>query len=587
MNVVVLINGREAIPVRAIPYMADSTVSPDILVRGLLCTKDDNPFHKLSAYELLEYECSRKVGAVEWRPVAVNLNALSDTLHRRELKGELTHAEATAEWKRESVKRLPPGVFVWKDKFFRQHFERYRRLSNEELAQHHRDGLEMLRDLASAPDDSYTAELMAAHGVPENWRETFQAEMDQANEEGPFNPGDYCVYVPNTCAPRETDTLSDVTFSPLITGDERLVVMDGFEYVPKAGPKSEEEESALVRAGQIARILATWFEEPIDGLPLYPRKIADLYVPRWRELSADERRAQADEADLQLQATLGDRFEKTRREVDQSHAAAPTRFAQRALQDGFDKVMREKAGEQNFEAKTSAVNLSHERCIELARKPELRIADWNDLTGIRRGKLCTYQITTEGVYFIPWDDELIRSAPTSEWDSEMSRDNEQPPLLFPCTPRDVLHFIDTARADLYGFSVPDAFRQAVSEIAPTTDTPPRVPDESQGQSDTANSGAVEKVAPEVTPDDDEQADSATPTTAHNSEPMQRQRYQEDEILRVISELGYKAEALPRWKLGKPGAKAEVRAKFPYWSGTTIFKKAWERLRADKQIREAD
>jgi len=36
MNVVVLISGREAIPVRAIPYRADSTVSADILVSGLL-----------------------------------------------------------------------------------------------------------------------------------------------------------------------------------------------------------------------------------------------------------------------------------------------------------------------------------------------------------------------------------------------------------------------------------------------------------------------------------------------------------------------------------------------------------------------
>lgn len=46
----------------------------------------------------------------------------------------------------------------------------------------------MLRELASAPDDSYTAELMAAHGVPKNWRETFQAEIDHANEEGLFDP---------------------------------------------------------------------------------------------------------------------------------------------------------------------------------------------------------------------------------------------------------------------------------------------------------------------------------------------------------------------------------------------------------------
>ena len=35
MTVAVLISGREAIPVRAIPYRADSTVSADILVKAL------------------------------------------------------------------------------------------------------------------------------------------------------------------------------------------------------------------------------------------------------------------------------------------------------------------------------------------------------------------------------------------------------------------------------------------------------------------------------------------------------------------------------------------------------------------------
>lgn len=69
--------------------------------------------------------------------------------------------------------------------------------------------------------------------------------------------------------------------------------------------------------------------------------------------------------------------------------------------------------------------------------------------------------------------------------------------------------VDTARHDLYGFSVPDAFRQAVTEIAPTTETPPQVPDESPAPTGTACSGAIEKAATEVTTDDDEQGEAAT------------------------------------------------------------------------------
>jgi hypothetical protein len=54
--------------------------------------------------------------------------------------------------------------------------------------------------------------------------------------------------------------------------------------------------------------------------------------------------------------------------LEQANAATPARFAQRAMQDGFDKVAREKAGEPNFEARVAAVNLTDERCIQLARK---------------------------------------------------------------------------------------------------------------------------------------------------------------------------------------------------------------------------
>ena len=521
MNVVVLINGREAIPVRAIPHMADSTVSADILVKGLLCTDHVNALHGLSAYELLEYEVCRKLLPVKWRRVAVALRALSDKLCRQEHDGELTHAEGTDKWKRESVKRLPSGVFVWKDEFFREHFKSYRRLSNEELAQSYRNGVEMNRELASASDDSYTAELMAAHGAPDNWRETFQAEIDEANEEGPFNPGYFCFYVPNTCAPKNTDTLSDVTFSPWIEPDEMLVVMEGFEHAPKAGPKSDEGQSAFVDGGD-QHAPCTTIESPV-----------------------------------------------------------PDRFARRCFEDGFNKVTREKAGERNFEARVADVKLFDERCIQLAISHQLRIADWTTLTGIGIGEHWSYLVTTEEVAFRNWTGQEISEASVDQ-QIDMHRDNEAAPLKFPCTPARLIQFIDAAPPGSHSFSVPDAFRQAVTEIEPTTDTPLPVPAESQEQ--TAPSGTSEKAAPEVTPaDDDEQGEAWTPTE-HNPRPVPRQQYQESEILRVISELGHEAQAIPKWKPGKPGVKAEIRAILTNFSDK-VFTLAWERLRKDGRIQD--
>lgn len=110
--------------------------------------------------------------------------------------------------------------------------------------------------------------------------------------------------------------------------------------------------------GEIARKLAKWFDRSIDDLPLQLRSIAEAYIPRWSELSAADRRVRADEADRELQEKIGARFEKARMDAEQANAATPARFAQRAMQDGFDKVAREKAGEPNFEARVAAVNLN-------------------------------------------------------------------------------------------------------------------------------------------------------------------------------------------------------------------------------------
>jgi hypothetical protein len=164
MNVVFRISGREAIPVRAIPYMAGTTVSADILVRGLLSVDPTNPLHGLSAYELLNYDVCRKVSPWEWSRFAVELQALTDRLNRQERDGELTTAECTAKWKQNSVKLLPAQVFLWKDEFQAEHIKSYRRLSSEELVKSSADWIARMNELISSPDDSYTAELMDAQG---------------------------------------------------------------------------------------------------------------------------------------------------------------------------------------------------------------------------------------------------------------------------------------------------------------------------------------------------------------------------------------------------------------------------------------
>lgn len=66
-------------------------------------------------------------------------------------------------------------------------------------------------------------------------------------------------------------------------------------------------------------------------------------------------------------------------------------------------------------------------------------------------------------------------------------------------------------------------------------------------------------------------------------PLQQQRFQEQEILRVIQELGYNPLAIPKWTPGKSGVKAEVREKLPF--SEKVFDLAWERLRFDDRIKD--
>ncbi|SCC95887.1 hypothetical protein THIX_90662 [Thiomonas sp. X19] len=75
--------------------------------------------------------------------------------------------------------------------------------------------------------------------------------------------------------------------------------------------------------------------------------------------------------------------------------------------------------------------------------------------------------------------------------------------------------------------------------------------------------------------------------ATGTRPMKWQRHQEQEILRVLAEKGFTATALPKLpkKNRAGGAKAIVRAELK-WEGTK-FDKAWERLRHNKDIRDAE
>ena len=91
-------------------------------------------------------------------------------------------------------------------------------------------------------------------------------------------------------------------------------------------------------------------------------------------------------------------------------------------------------------------------------------------------------------------------------------------------------------------------------------------------------------------EDAHQGEAAGPAPASSElakAPMQRQRYQEQEILRVIRELGYDPQHLPPNPAGKPGVRATVRDsdKLPTMT-PKVFEKAWQRLRDSGEIADS-
>ncbi len=504
MNVVVLINGREAIPVRAIPFIAPSTVSADTLVRGLSGVDRSKSLFGLVAYKLLGDGSYRKVLDVEWPRYANELQALQDGIKREQDAGQITEAEGRRRWRRESVKALPAGVFVWKDDFVKAHARAFRRLSEQEIRDsqyRYRDSIQEMKAWLDLPDDDEVALLMA-NSLGPDWRATYSAYINDMSQQDWVSPESVRMYVPNYGGACDPEALSDVTFvEPCDDREMYSTVMEAFEHFGNAGPADSpifsKQELAQVteQDGEIAQMLAKWFDrkiDTIDDLPPQLRPIVEAYIPSWLELSGADRRAQAAKADFQVQATLGARFEMARMEVEQSNAAMPDRFKERDFQDGFNKVEREKNGERDFEAKRGAVNLSDERCIELARSPKLGIIEWIELTRVGIGKCDFFRISDDGVRFIKWENDFIEAA-SEEWQIDMLRDNQHEPLEFPCTPARMIDFIDTDVCTIRGcFSVPDAFRQAVTESAPTPDTPQQVSDEAQERSDTTHSGTSEK-----------------------------------------------------------------------------------------------
>jgi hypothetical protein len=119
----VWIGEREALPVRAIPYVTSWQVSPDgiarVLARPPVITIGTNlqihNKHSLIAYLMGAHGSFDPLPASQWKDCAITLNSLTQKLKADE-RDDATH-ENHGPWRVAAILALPDNVFVWMDEF--------------------------------------------------------------------------------------------------------------------------------------------------------------------------------------------------------------------------------------------------------------------------------------------------------------------------------------------------------------------------------------------------------------------------------------------------------------------------------------
>lgn len=114
MNLTAVIDGKEIIPVRAIPFVTGWIMSPDVVAKSLANTdKWMTRLKDIASYHLMADGEYAVMLPKEWDCIEAELQVLSEKLQ----SNEEIDQENYSQWRRESIPLLPASCFVWKDEF--------------------------------------------------------------------------------------------------------------------------------------------------------------------------------------------------------------------------------------------------------------------------------------------------------------------------------------------------------------------------------------------------------------------------------------------------------------------------------------
>lgn len=112
MNLVVTINGRDAVPVRALCFVDDlKRLSPDLVAQAAAGEDHYEGTWRLPTYHLSEGRTT-ELKASQWAYCCRRLKSISSRL-----KSTWRGADSWDLWRSEATPVLPAGVFVWLDEF--------------------------------------------------------------------------------------------------------------------------------------------------------------------------------------------------------------------------------------------------------------------------------------------------------------------------------------------------------------------------------------------------------------------------------------------------------------------------------------
>lgn len=207
------INNREIIPVRYISYVTGWDVSPDVVAKILSHSETFQHFGELYAYHV-QTGSPVKMLPKEWNVILADLDILAEALK----EGETFEHKHYPQWRAQSIEKLPPSTFVWKDEF-----EQAYTYARDPERWSYIEEIDGIRALNLHP--------LLPHGMKEIVFEGFESLLDDAIDDCPSEPAPY-LSKEHPCFSAELEAAVAVWMA--------LFEAEGF--IKKQAPKKQIEE---------------------------------------------------------------------------------------------------------------------------------------------------------------------------------------------------------------------------------------------------------------------------------------------------------------------------------------------------------